>query len=264
MIGIIIPTKDNITDFFKCISSIAEHTKVDYKVYIADTGSTKDVIRKSNNELKKVFGTNYKFIKYDYYNFAKINNSMVKNHIDDDIDILVFCNNDITITTAGLIDRMGDAIIRNPNIIGTCGCRLLYPSGAIQHDGQVIRIPKNLNGMITMSHSNVGRNPAGFIRDMPKIVHGNTFALCATSRSLFEDIGMLSENYIECFEDVQYNIACQLNGRKNVILESKYIAYHHESLSRGRTEESRRKLQMDYPTICKYIARNYMEISKCT
>jgi GT2 family glycosyltransferase len=257
MIGIIIPTKDNTKEFFDCIKSIGEHTVEEYKVYVADTGSSQDVKDASVAKLTEELGDKFKFIEYDYYNFAKINNDVVRNHLDDDIDILVFCNNDITIMSKGLIDRMAKAIIENPNFVGTCGCRLLYPNGTIQHDGQLIRIPPKLNGMITMSHANVGKNPTTIPKMKPTIVHGNTFALVATERELFERLGMLSEDYIECFEDVQYNLACKLEKRTNVMLESNYWAFHHESLSRGQGAEAIAKLRKDYPKICNYIAKNY-------
>jgi GT2 family glycosyltransferase len=257
MIGIVIPTKNNTKEFFDCIESIAKHTVGDYRVYVADTGSTQEVKDVSIATLSRCFDSNYRFIEFDYYNFAKINNEVVSSHLDPDIDVLVFCNNDVTVMSEGLIDRMARAIYDNPNDIGTCGCRLLYPNGTIQHDGQLIRIPKNLQGMITMSHANVRLDPRQIPKPKPTRVHGNTFALCATERKLFEDLGMLSENYIECFEDVQYNLACKLKGRTNVLLESDYWAYHHESLSRGTTPEAIAKLRKDYPVICKYIAENY-------
>lgn len=257
MIGIIIPTKNNTKEFFDCIKSIGEHTDGDYRVYVADTGSTPKVKKKTIAHLKTHLPRRYSFIEFDYYNFAKINNCVVANHLDDDIEVLVFCNNDVTIMSKGLINRMARAIIENPNSIGTCGCRLLYPNGTIQHDGQIIRIPRNLQGQLDMTHSNIGVHASLITKSKPSIVHGNTFALCATKRSLFEEIGMLSEQYNECFEDVQYNLACKLKGRKNVMLESKYWAYHHESLSRGKGPDAIAKLRKDYPLIHKYVAENY-------
>ena len=262
MMGIIIPTKKTPKEFFDCIESIAKHTVGDYRVYVADTGSTPEVKGKSIEILDRHMAGLYTFIEFDYYNFAKINNAVVSDYIDDDIDVLVFCNNDVTIMTEGLIDRMVKAITENPNDIGTCGCRLLYPNGTIQHDGQLIRIPKDLKGMITMSHANLRKFASEVKKPFPTKVAGNTFALCATERSLFEDIGMLSEDYNECFEDVQYNLECRLRGRTNVLLESDYWAYHHESLSRGQSPTAIAKLRKDYPIICNYIKKNYKRLIK--
>mgnify|MGYP000085323662 CR=1 FL=1 len=38
---------------------------------------------------------NVNLIEYDYYNFAKINNDVVKHHITNEYEYLLFCNNDI-------------------------------------------------------------------------------------------------------------------------------------------------------------------------
>ena len=38
---------------------------------------------------------NISLIEYDYYNFAKINNDVVKNHVTNEYEFLLFCNNDI-------------------------------------------------------------------------------------------------------------------------------------------------------------------------
>ena len=236
------------------------NTKEKYHVYVADTGSTSNVKKRSKALLATLFEDDYTFIEYDYYNFAKINNDVAKNHLHDDVDVLVFCNNDIEIITDGLIDRMSLAISNNPDLVGTCGCRLLYPNGAIQHDGQFVILPKFEGDRLQMGHRNLNCNPKYLQRKRPISVSGNTFALCATSRKLFEKIGMLSEEYIECFEDVEYNLECKLLGLKNVILESDYWASHHESLSRGKTEEAMRKLQEDYKISMKFIAKNYSRL----
>ena len=79
-----------------CVRSFQENCDINrYTIFIADTGSSTEEI----DQIKKyIYGfDNVKLIEYDYYNFAKINNDVVKNHVSDDIDFLLFCNNDIKI-----------------------------------------------------------------------------------------------------------------------------------------------------------------------
>jgi GT2 family glycosyltransferase len=87
-------------------------------------------------------------------------------------------------------------------------------------------------------------------------VNGNTFALCLVRRKLFTDVGMLSEKYIECFEDVELNMICNLRGKVNIIVESDYWAYHYESLSRGTNEEAKERLRVDYKKLYHFTMNN--------
>ena len=96
-VAVIIPTKSKIDMLFDCLNSIMVNTQgINYEIFIADTGS-------SDDELKEIEGFINKFkaylkihlIKYDYYNFAKINNDVVKNYVGDGFEFVLFCNNDI-------------------------------------------------------------------------------------------------------------------------------------------------------------------------
>jgi GT2 family glycosyltransferase len=258
MVGIIIPTKENTTELFKCIDSIFNETSVPYRLYIADTGSTDEVKELTRMHLIGLYGDDYKLVEYDYYNFAKINNDMVKNHLDSDIDMVLFCNNDIEIMTEGLIDRMVEVAGKNKAHIGTVGCRLVYPNDTIQHDGQNFILPKSKNLFPCFTHINLGKDHTDSVNDRHRLtkVNGNTFALCLMYRSLFENIGMLNEDYIECFEDVELNMICNLRGKVNVVIESDQWAYHHESLSRGKSKEAQERLTIDYRKLYYFTINN--------
>ena len=64
-----------------------------FDIFIADTGSTDDEKETLKSNIKDY--NNITLIEYDYYNFAKINNDVVKNHVTNDYEFLLFCNNDI-------------------------------------------------------------------------------------------------------------------------------------------------------------------------
>jgi len=261
MVGIIIPTKNNTAELFKCIESIEKTTHVPYRIYVADTGSNEEVLGKMVEFFADHNGggsstADVVFMRYDYYNYAKINNDVVRK-IDPDVNVLLFCNNDIELSVDGTIDRMLELLMKNLMVVGTVGCRLVYPNGTIQHDGQFFKTPVKPMDGLKLGHVNQYKdnNSDSYQRNTPSVVDGNTFALCMTHRSLFVEIGMLSEEYIECFEDVQYNMECNIRGRINIIPESAYWAYHHESLTRGKTPESMERLHKDYMNILLFVSR---------
>ena len=72
----------------------------------------------------------------------------------------------------------------------------------------------------------------------------------------------LEELYNECFEDVELNLNCILNGKIN-ITDSKAVAIHHESISRGKTKEANDRLMLDYQTNLKpFIDNNIKKLDK--
>ena len=257
MIGIIILTKNNDVELFKCLDSIKETTNSPYRIYIGDTGSTKQIKKKTKNKLKSLFKGKFKFIEFSGYNFAKNNNTIVQNHLHDDVDILIFCNNDVEIKTKGTIDRIAEIIKSFPNEIGTCGCRLVFGDGRIQHDGQNLYLTSNMNHPIVCTHHNLKRHSKDIAYQKPLYVQGITFALCGTPRKLFNELGKLPENYIDCFEDVEYNLNSLIAGRKNILIESKYWAYHYESTTRKKSKDFLNKLKHDCNALFNYVYSHY-------
>lgn len=238
-VAIIIPTKGNLDILFDCVDSFYEHCNQNYfNIFIADTGSTDE----EKNKMKEKFSIreNIKMIEYDYYNFSKINNDVVKNHVDDSFNFLLFCNNDIKILT-NVIDSMLMTYEEN-GIVGTVGARLHYPDNTIQHDGIML--------IYNVSKKNLGLNHYGIhshynFNNKKRVVPGNTGALLMIRKNTFEKIGMFNEEYINCFEDVELNLKCVLSGYKNY-LDCNAVAYHYESKTRNEDSENLKKLNQDY------------------
>jgi len=120
-VAVIIPTKGKVDLLTSCIVSLYENCDKElFDVFIADTGSN-DLEKSLIIENVLPIG-NIKLIEYDYYNFAKINNDVVVNHINDDYEFLLFCNNDIKV----LNDVIGGMLnVYNTKLLtGTVGSRL--------------------------------------------------------------------------------------------------------------------------------------------
>lgn len=239
-VDIVIPTKGNTDILFKCILSILNKTiDTPYHLYICDTGSSDKEIESIKLFLKDNFSTlqNATLLTFDYYNFAKINNHVIWNHCS--ADTVLLCNNDIE-----LMDNCIDAMyekLESSQEIGTVGCRLVFPTGAVQHAGQYAFL--NNNGGLEVTHR--GLQSRQKYKSGP--VMGNTAALMMVRRQVFIELGMLNERYIECFEDVEFNMEAICVGLTNTYLDD-VVATHHESLTRTKSQEAMKKLHHDYNT----------------
>ena len=238
-VAIIIPTKGKVEMLMDCINSFHKHCNLNlFNIFIADTGSTNEEKDQIKLQISKF--NNVQLIEYDYYNFAKINNDVVKNHIGDDYEFLMFCNNDIKILN-NVITGMLD-VFNTYNGVGTVGCRLHFGDNTIQHDGVFIGYEKTGN-MIKFGHYNIRNYYNHSITIHP--IFGNTGGLLMIRNKLFNKIGLFNESYLSCFEDVELNIETISNGYINYI-NSGCVAYHYESLTRNEDPEKEKKMSYDY------------------
>jgi len=224
-----------------------------FDVFIADTGSTDDEKNQIKSQILPLGNVN--LIEYDYYNFAKINNDVVKNHINDDYEFLLFCNNDIKILNNVIYGML--KIFKEKSKVGTVGARLHYEDNTIQHDGIIFGLN---NGSLTISHSNLGSYY--LYTNGTKDVYGNTAALMMIRKVLFNNVGRFNENYITCFEDVELNLSCVISGFTNYY-DGSLVSYHFESQTRGKNSESIKKESYDFNnTLLPFIKKNYNKIFK--
>ena len=232
-VSVIIPTKDKFELTSECISSFYEHCNPDlFDIFIADTGSTDE-----NKEKLKSFISEYnniKLIEYDYYNFAKINNDVVKNHLNNTHEYLLFCNNDIKLLNNVIYGML--KIFKTTPKVGTVGCRLHYLDNTVQHDGMVFYIHKN--NVIQLTHLGL----KGYYTYTPSLkkVLGSTAALLMVNKTVFEKCGYFNENYQTCLEDAELNIKCLSLGLTNYY-DGNLVAYHYESQTRSEGQDDYRQ-----------------------
>ena len=238
-VAIVIPTKGNVKILLECINSFYDHCDSEvFDIFIADTGSTND--EKEQIKLKTKERKNIKIIEYDYYNFAKINNDVVKNYVSDDYNFLLFSNNDIKILNDVITGMF--SIFNDKKNIGTVGARLHYEDNTVQHDGIFMGFNIN-NKSIGVSHLNL-RNYYNYY-NTPTSVLGSTGGLLMIRKNTFVQCGMFNENYISCFEDVELNIKTLSLNLVNYVC-SNCVAYHYESITRNQDPENLNKLQFDF------------------
>lgn len=236
-LAIVIPTKNKVDNLLiPCIESIISNTTyTNYNIYVGDTGSSPEELEKTKEYLKSVNTDRdiVRLIEYDYYNFAKINNDLVKTKIDTDTELLLFCNNDIEMLNDA-ISEMAKIQNEQPKI-GTIGCRLHYEDGSIQHLG--VSLQTNKNNQLLITHKYIKWDFDNIKQHSPEsFTHGNTAAFMMVSKKLFDEIGGFNEKYVECFEDVEFNLTCLIKKRVNVTT-SRGVCYHLESQTRKREGE---------------------------
>jgi GT2 family glycosyltransferase len=243
-VAIVIPTKGKLNLLFDCINSFMEFSNnVNYEVFIADTGSTEE----EKNILRDYITQNIEKIKihlieYDYYNFAKINNDVVKNHVTKDFEFLMFCNNDIKLLN-NVMYGMLQTFKSNPRT-GTVGARLHFGDNTFQHDG--IFFGLDTERKLGVSHKNL-RSYYNFSTTTNKVA-GNTAGLLMMRKNLFEKIGGFNESYRVCFEDVELNLQCIVHGFEN-ICDGSLVAYHYESQTRTNSSDEIDMMVKDFKEI---------------
>ena len=236
-VAIIIPTKGNVEMLFDCVNSFYQHCNSDlFDVFIADTGSSEIEKEWINTNILPL--GNIKLIEYDYYNFAKINNDVVKHHIGDEYEYLLFSNNDIKVLNNIIYGMLKN--FKTQNKIGTVGARLYFKDNTIQHDGIVAMLRNN---RFDVSHYGL-RNYYPKSSLITEVI-GSTAALLMIKKSVFIQCDYFNENYINCFEDVELNFKTTILGYMN-ICDLNLVAYHFESQTRNEDPKNIEKLQYDY------------------
>lgn len=253
-IAIVIPTKGKTNLLFNCINSFIENCDTKkFDFFIADTGSDSQ----EKEDIKNFIKTNkdkvsINLIEYNYYNFAKINNDVVKNHVNDDYEFLLFCNNDIVVLN-NVIDEML-SIFRDKSNAGTVGCRLHFEDNTIQHDGVFLAIQQ---GRLILSHLGF-KSYYNYSTSIKNLI-GNTAALMMIRKNVFIKCGMFNEQYVSCFEDVELNLKCLTIGLENYYT-GKAVAYHFESQTRKDDPETQKKQSEDYMRLTPFINQNIEKI----
>jgi GT2 family glycosyltransferase len=254
-VAIIIPTKGKVQMLYDCVKSFYDNCDSEYfDVFIADTGSSED----EKEWIKKNILTigNIKLIEYNYYSFAKVNNDVVKNHINDKYEFLLFSNNDVKILNDVIYGML--KVFKEKNNIGTVGCRLHYEDNTIQHCGIITIL--NKQNILGVTHRFLGNYHNFSITN--KEVIGNTAGLMMIKTKLFKTLGMFNGLYTECFEDVELNFKCVIEGFKNIMCGD-LVAYHYESQTRNGDNLKLERLKSDYnKLLLPFINDNFKKLSK--
>lgn len=183
-------------------SSLKKTNYQNYKIVMADDKSTD----KSVEYVKKNFPYVDIVVNDSDGGFSKNNNKAIKYAMQKyKPDYIVLLNNDIIITDDLWLNKLVEVAESNPRT-GIVGCKLVYPTGRIQHAGIEISY---------YGARNIGRGQKDYSQfDYIKEVEGVTFAAVLINKKTIEKVGLLDENFFMGFEDVDYNIRARASGFK--------------------------------------------------
>jgi GT2 family glycosyltransferase len=238
-LSVIIPTnfsKNSDGELFilKCLESINKYAaKTNFKVFLM-------VEERNQNDYDIIFEEiTYRFqiskIVYQNpeFNFSKVINYGVSQISSEYVLIL---NDDVYFAskfdfTCPLNHLEGDST-------GSVGIRLLYPDHKIQHAGIYF-----VNG--APQHWLYGSNKDFLLASHSycKEVSGSTGAFLLFRKNLFERIGGMDEDFHLDYNDVDICLKFEESGHKNILC-SDITAYHFESKTRGKRQESEVKIDL--------------------
>lgn len=236
-VAMIVPMKGKVNLLVRLLLSIVYHSSYDrdyLDIYIADTGSSekeKAMVKRFLFRVEEENNLHCKMIEYDFYNFAKINNDVVRHHIRKDTDFVLLCNNDVELINDAISVCVME-LSENEGTVGTVGARLMFPDNTVQHAGIVVRY--NKSGQPTFTHAML-KKPFKMKKNITRLVSwGNTGAFMMVSYKDYIENGLMPEGYNICFEDVEFNLRLLRQGRDN-ITRLDAICFHNESSTREKT-----------------------------
>lgn len=220
-VSIIIPTTGNMQFVKPCLDTLATTDYPDIEVIILD-----------NSRGKHPAGINYArssgavVVDCDEdFNWSRLNNKGVEHSSGD---ILLFLNDDVEIVQPDWLKEMVRQVLQDD--VGTVGCLLLYPNGAIQHGG--VFLVDHGGGARHLFHKQLPG--AGIFQHLDKCVRevsASTGACLMIHRKRFEQLGRFDETLSIVGNDIDLCLRCLEAGLRNVWTPHS-VLIHHESVSR--------------------------------
>ena len=137
-------------------------------------------------------------------------------------------NNDVEVINADWLEEMLGYCMRED--VGIVGARLYYPDDTIQHAGVVI----GFGGIAGHAFVQQKRGTTGYCHRIicAQDYSAVTAACMMVKKSVFEDVGGLTEELKVAFNDVDFCMKVRQAG-KLVVYNPYAEVYHYESKSRG-------------------------------
>ena len=222
----VVPTINQFQMLFECVDSLRKYHDSRHEIIVVEDGSQPGV---QNMVLAECERRGIKCIRHPKnMGFAHTVNDGIRAATGD---VVVLVNNDV-IFTRETTEGFERAFAANPRV-GVVGGLLFYPNGTIQHGG-VIAVGK---GTFTHRgwHKHVSQAPevlkSGYLLSV-------TGALFAIKREMFQEIGLLNENYFLSCEDTEYCLRAWDRGWR-VYYEVTVQAIHAEGGTRGNNDKDK-------------------------
>ena len=235
LVSIVIPNKDSVEVLSRCLESIEEKTTYkNYEIVVVENNSEEDATFEFYRTAEQRYGR-LRVVRWPAeFNYSKINNFGVEQARGDYILLL---NNDVEVISPSWLESMLGFCQRED--VGAVGARLLYPDNTVQHAGVGMIYCKNRGEMGGPVHvfCHLDRSDPGYMNRavISQDVTIVTGACLMTKRSVYEELGGLTERYSVAYNDVDFCLKVQRSGRC-VVFDAEAELYHYESFSRGSDE----------------------------
>jgi GT2 family glycosyltransferase len=238
-LSVVIPTKfsknsDGELFILKCLESINKYaTTANFKVYLM----VEERDQKPYDILFDDIAYRFQISKIVYrnpeFNFSKVINYGVSQVSSEFVLIL---NDDVYFASKFDFSCPLNHLVNDS--AGSVGIRLLYPDQKIQHAGIYF-----ING--APQHWLYGSSKDYLLasHNYCKEVSGSTGAFLLFRKNLFERIGGMDEDFHLDYNDVDVCLKFEESGHKNILC-SDITAYHFESKTRGKRQESEVKIDL--------------------
>jgi O-antigen biosynthesis protein len=215
-VAIIIPTRDRVDMLRDCISSIETlSTYGNWSLTVIDNGSveseTVDFLATMRHTVVRRPGP---------FNYSALMN---QGRSQVDAPFLLMLNNDVVTTTPDWIEALLEHAQRPE--VGAVGARLVYPGGAIQHEGIGLGNICEASTAVNLDAGWQGR----IVRDVSAV----TGACQMVPTSVFDEVGGYDEGLPVAYNDVDFCLRVRATGRLVVYTPHAELC-HREGASRGR------------------------------
>ncbi|MCQ8277823.1 glycosyltransferase [Acetobacteraceae bacterium KSS8] len=226
-VSIIIPFRDQIETTRKCIDYIRDNTDYpNYEIILVNNWSTSTEASRFSKEIKDRPNVRVLDVIEDF-NYSRLNNLATA---ESDAEYYVFMNNDVFIEDETWLNRiLGEAM--SDERIGIVGGKFLYPNKTVQHAGVIV----GTHGVAAHIHLGIPHDDYGYIgrarlsQDMVAV----TAACMLIKADVFKEVGGFDEEHLKvAYNDVDLCLKVYESGRR-VVWCADFVAWHHESLSRG-------------------------------
>ena len=220
-VSIVIPTTGNMQFLKPCLDTLVTTDYPDIEIVILDNsrGKHPEGIHYARTSGAVVVDCD------EAFNWSRLNNKGVDHSSGD---ILLFLNDDIEIVQAGWLNELVRQVLQDG--VGTVGCLLLYPNGAIQHGG--VFLVDHGGGARHLFHKQLPG--AGIYHHLDKCVRevsASTGACLMIRRDRFEQLGRFDETLSIVGNDIDLCLRSLDAGLRNVWTPHS-VLIHHESVSR--------------------------------
>lgn len=226
LVSIVIPNKDHVVDLDKCLQSILKKSKYkNYEIVIVENNSTDKETFAYYEKIQKEYSC-IKVVTWEReFNYSAINNFGVA-HASGDYILLL--NNDTELISPWGIGEMLGICMRKE--VGIVGAKLYFEDDTVQHAGIVI----GFGGFAGHVFSGIGRKDYGYmVRARINCNYSAVTAACLmTKRSVWEEVGGLTEEFAVALNDVDYCL--KVREKDYLVVYNAFSEwYHYESKSRG-------------------------------